>query len=230
MSRVLVVGDVHEPVAHPGYLQFCLDLYEAWNCDTVMMIGDVVDWHSVSFHARHPDCPGPSDEYELAYAAIQKWVKAFPDAIVTIGNHDERLIRLAQSTNIPSRFIRDYAEVWDTPGWKWVHEHILDDVYYFHGTGFSGKYPAANAVTRMAMSVVMGHVHSAGGVKWLVNPQKRMFGMDTGCGIDDRAAAFAYGHHLKTRSVLSAGVVLDGIPYHEIMPISRGDLYHRSNF
>jgi hypothetical protein len=230
MARVLVIGDIHEPVTHPAYLKFCTDIYEAWNCDTVHFIGDVVDWHGISFHARHPEAPGTMDEYEMALAGVQKWYKQFPKATVSIGNHDERIIRLGESVNIPARFIRDYADVWETPGWTWEHETIIDDVYYYHGVGSRGKFPAYNTIAKMCMSVVMGHVHSAGGVKWMVNPRARFFGMDTGCGIDDRAVAMAYGKHNKIRSVLSCGVVLDGMPYHEIMPATRGEKYHRSRF
>lgn len=230
MAKTLVIGDIHEPVSHPGYLSFCQDLYEAWSCDSVVFIGDIVDWHSISFHARHPDAPGPDDEYQLALEKVQKWYEAFPKARVCIGNHDERIIRLAASVGIPSKFIRDYAETWHTPGWDWRTEHVVDDVYYFHGTGNGGTYPAPNAVKKMLMSVVLGHNHTAAGIKWFANPNRRIFGMDTGCGIDDKAYAFAYGQHMKQRSVLGAGVVLDGVPYHEIMPIGDGEPYHRSNF
>jgi len=228
--KILVIGDIHEPVSRPGYLQFCQDLYEEWDCDRVVFIGDVVDWHSVSFHAHHPDCPGPTDEYTLAHNGVSKWATAFPEALVCIGNHDERLIRAAEDANIPSRFLRNYAEVWGTPGWNWQNDHTLDDVYFFHGTGTGGYHPAFNSMNKMLMSVAQGHVHSTAGVKWKANPNRRIFGMDTGCGIDDVAMAFAYGRHIKQRSILGAGVILDGIPYHEIMPVGPGERYNRSRF
>jgi predicted phosphodiesterase len=228
--RTLVIGDVHEPVAHPGYLQFCRDLREQWKCDDVVFIGDIVDWHGISFHAKHPDAPGPKDEYELALAKVHLWEKVFPKARVCIGNHDARVVRIAEENGIPSKLIRDYNETWHTPGWDWRNEHTSDDVYYFHGVGCGGAYPAANAMRKMLMSVCIGHVHSAGGIKWAANPSRRIFGLDTGCGIDDRAYAFAYGEHLKVRSILSAAVILDGVPYHEIMPCGPGERYHRSRF
>ncbi len=226
MSRVLCIGDIHEPVCRKNYLRFCQDLYKEWDCDTVVFLGDIADWHGISFHAHHPECPGPKDEYELAYAKIQKWYKAFPKAKVCIGNHDARIIRLAESVNIPSKFVRDFNEVWDTPGWNWDYFHIIDDVYYFHGTGNGGTYPAPNAAKKMLMSVVMGHCHTAAGIKWIASPQRRIFGLDVGCGIDDKAFAFAYGQHIIKRSIISAAVVLDGVPYHEIMPISKGERYY----
>jgi hypothetical protein len=89
-------------------------------------------------------------------------------------------------------------------------------------------YPAPNAAKKMLMSVCMGHIHSAGGIKWIASPQRRIFGMDVGCGINDKAYAFAYGKHIITRSILSCGVVLDGIPYHEIMPVGKGEKYYDS--
>ena len=82
----------------------------------------------------------------------------------------------------------------------------------------------------MLMSVVQGHIHTASGIKWTANPQRRIFGMDTGCGISDKQMAFAYGRHMKKRSILSAGVILDGIPYHEVMPIGPGEKYHHRRF
>lgn len=230
MSRVLVIGDIHEPVSHPGYLKFCKDLRDRHRCDEVMFIGDVVDWHAVSFHSHHPDAPGPADEFELALYGVTKWRKAFPKARVCIGNHDERLVRLAESVNIPARFMRDYTDIWKTPNWKWGNEHILDDVLYMHGTGCGGLHPAYNAMAKRLMSVVMGHIHSAAGIKWRANPTRRVFGMDTGCGVDDKAFAMAYGVHHQIRSILSAAVVIDGIPHHEVMAIGPGEKYHRSRF
>ena len=105
MARVLVIGDLHEPVSHPAYMRFCQDMKRKWKCDTVVFIGDVVDWHAISFHASHPECPGPADEYELAKARIAQWYKKFPEAMVCIGNHDERPGRLVESVNVPAKFI-----------------------------------------------------------------------------------------------------------------------------
>ena len=230
MSRVLSPGDLHEPVSHPGYLPFCEDLYDKCRCDTVVFVGDVVDHQAISFHANNPMCPGPNDEYELTLEKIKKWHDSFPNAKVCIGNHDERVLRLAESVNIPAKYLRDYADVWNTPNWDWAFDHVIDDVYYWHGTGRSGLHPAYNVMKDMLMSVVMGHCHSAAGVKWVANPLRRIFGMDTGCGIDIDAWQFAYGKQERKRPILGAGVVLDGIPYHIVMPCGRGERYHKSRF
>lgn len=230
MSRVLVIGDPHEPVCHPGYRAFCRDLGRRFKTNKTVIIGDICDHHAISFHAANPQCPGPDDEYLLTKQKMKLWHKSFPNAIITIGNHDARVVRLAESVNIPAKYLRDYNEVWKTPTWKWVDDIVIDGVFYFHGTGRGGMYPAFNAMKDNLMSTVMGHCHAQAGIKWRANPTQRTFGMDVGCGIDVSAYQFAYGKHMRSRPILSAGVVLNGTPQHFIMPCGVGEKYHKLRF
>ncbi len=230
MSRVLDIGDLHLYAEHPAYMQFCLDLYYQWNCNRVVFIGDVTDHHAVSFHAANPQCPGPEDEYKLTLNAIQKWYKVFPKAEICLGNHDLRILRLAESVKIPRRYIKDLSEIWKTPGWNWDYEFLIDDVVHFHGEGTSGVHPAWNAITKKMKSVVMGHCHSRAGVKWMTTRHERFFGMDTGCGICSDAWQFVYGKNNLVRPFIAAGVVIDGHPYSEAMPCGIKEKYHRSKF
>jgi len=219
--RVLVIGDLHEPSCRKGYLEFCQSVYKKYRCNRVVFIGDVVDWHSISFFSAHPDMPGPADEYTHALQRIQRWYRAFPVADVIIGNHDARIIRLAETAHIPSKFLRNYADIWKTPKWKWTDHTTIDDVYYMHGISYGGLHPAFNAARHLGMSCVMGHIHSVAGVKWCVSPVKRWFGLDVGCGIDDDSMAFAYSKHMKRRSVISCGVVVEGQAHVELMPLEK---------
>jgi hypothetical protein len=230
MARVGIIGDVHEPVAHPGYLAFCRDLFNRFKCDQIVFIGDVADMQAISFHANNPQCAGALDEFHLTKKAMKKWSRVFPKAKICLGNHDLRVIRLAESVNIPPQYLRNFKEVWQTPGWTYENDFVIDKVYYWHGTKRSGLNPAFNVMKDMLMSAVIGHCHSAAGIKWLANPLQRTFGMDTGCGIDIDAFNFAYGYAEKKRPMLSAGVVIDGIPEHFIMPCGRKEKYHKSRF
>lgn len=227
MSRVLITSDKHCPAVHPRYLHFCKDLRDKHKCDTIIDIGDIIDMESISFHTKHPDLPGPKDEHKLALKEIQKWYKAFPKATITIGNHDERVFRKAAATSIPASYLRDYNEIWKTPNWNWVYDIIVDGVYYHHGSGSGGLYPAFNKARNMGMSVVSGHIHAASGVWWTTSPKHRFFGMNVGSGIDVDQLTFDYGRHLVRRPVLSAAVVIDAIPTHVIMPCGPGEKYHK---
>jgi len=237
--RVMVIGDLHEPVTHPGYLAFCQDLRRKYKCDTVVFIGDVVDWHAISFHAKEPECPGAGDEYEQTREKIHLWHKAFPNAMVCIGNHDCRPQRLAKTVGIPERALLNYNTLWGYEKkdksikpltWTWGFHFKFDNVYYCHGSKSGGIHPAWTKSGKMLKSVVMGHCHSRAGVKWRVNWDERVFAMDVGCGIDMDAFQFVYGREMDDKPILSAAVVLDGEPIHVMMPMGRGEPYHKSNF
>ncbi len=226
--RVLVIGDVHAPADHPMYMKFCKDLHKKYKCNKVVFVGDLVDWHAISFHSKHPELPGSADEYELARKCIGKWYKAFPKAKVCIGNHDRRPVRLAENSDIPEFLLRKYDEIWGTPGWEWDYEFVIDSVSYWHGECCSGINPAYTRARGSSISVVIGHVHSAAGVKWIADKTARRFGMDVGCGIDIDKMQFAYGKHFQARPILSAGVVINGVPHHEVMPCDVDEKYHKS--
>jgi predicted phosphodiesterase len=228
MSRVLVSGDSHIPYEYPTYLRFLKDLRDKHQCDTFIHIGDVMDIHSISAHEKNPSAAGANDEYEKARKHLAPWVKAFPEAKVCIGNHEARVGRQAASVNIPEVYLRRFPELWDTPGWDWQKQHVVDGVLYIHGTGFGGLHPAFNAMSKLLMSVVMGHIHTAAGISWKANPTRRIFGMSVGTGIDDKEIAFTYAENNPLRSIVSAAVVLDGVPQHIIMPMGPGEKYHRS--
>lgn len=227
MSRVLVIGDIHEPVSHPSYLRFTRWVQEKWKTNRVVLIGDVVDHHGISFHAKNPNCPGPRDEMAQALRGIRKWYDVYPKAEVMIGNHDERVHRLASSVGIPAEYIKPYAEVWNTPGWDWKFDTEIDGVHFRHGTNCSGLRPAMLRAQQSCISTVLGHVHSVGGVQWGAGPHHRLFGLDVGCGIDRRAMAMAYGRDFARKPVLGCGVVIDGVGYFEPMKCSPGERFAR---
>jgi len=229
MARLGIIADLHEPFTHPLYREFVQDVFAEWAVDKVHFIGDVVDNHATSFWTSHPDGMSAGDEVEATIRAIQPWHKLFPVATVNIGNHDERHARIAQKAGLSLRFLKDYAKVWETPGWDWKFTHSIDGVDLLHGTGNSGKDAAINLAVNRRNSTVIGHTHTWGGVKWHTSHRDRIFGLNVGCGIDVKAYAFEYGRDFKVRPTLGCAVVLDGVgAYFEPMPCGPGEAYHRS--
>jgi len=225
-----VIGDTHEPVCRLGYRDFCTDTFMKFGVDLVIHIGDLIDWHGISFHAKQPMCPGVVDEYEMAFARVQKWRERFPVLQWCIGNHDERPTRLARSVGIAEFALQPYNHLWGVPEWEMGFKFIHDGVIFRHGTGLGGVHPAWNLMNKSKMSVVMGHCHSRAGMKWSMNPHKRFFCMDVGCGINEREYAFAYGKDLPERPVLACGIIDDGQPYSIAMKCGPGEKYHDSRF
>ena len=200
--RVLVIGDIHEPFSHDEYLKFCKEQYDKFNCDTVVFIGDIIDNHFSSFHPTDPDGYGAGEELERAINKIQEWYKAFPNAYVTIGNHDRLSFRKAFAGGISKHWVRDYDEVLNTPNWKFVDKIVIDNVLYIHGEGGTARSKAKEVNN----SVVQGHLHSQAYVEFINNGK---FAMQVGTGIDESKYAFAYNKAGK-ESIISCGVILEG--------------------
>ncbi len=225
-NRVLVIGDLHLPYVKAAYFDFCRDLKRRHRCNRVVFIGDVVDLHAISFHEKHPEADGAMVEIAKARKAVHKWHKAFPNATVVIGNHDRRCVRRAASVSVPEIALKTFNEIWDTPNWEWATETVIDGVRYIHGDGAGGGlFAAYNVMRKTAMSHVLGHNHTCSGVKYLCNPERRLFGMDVGCGCDWKAIQFLYQERNPVKPVISAGVVLDGTPQLYVMPMGKGEKY-----
>lgn len=208
-TNVLVVGDQHEPFSVDGYAEFCHSVGKRFNCDTVVMIGDFVDQHAISFWDSDPDGMSAGLEAKEARKALQKWYTLFPDAYVCVGNHDDRIYRQAFKTGLPREYIRSMEEIWDMPdGWRVAMSFVSNDVIYEHGvTG--GTHAAYNRAVKMGSSIVQGHTHITPGTQWLSNHKKSWFGLNVGCGIDSSSYSMAYGRQFSGEITLGCGVVLD---------------------
>lgn len=204
-NRVLVIGDVHEPFTLDGYLEFCVNTYYEYNCNTVVFIGDIIDNHYASYHETDSDALGGKDELELAIKKIERWHDAFPEAIVLFGNHDLIISRKAQSGSIPTPWLKSFEEVLHTPNWNFVNDVTIDDVLYTHGIGSKAHIK----VTKDMQSCVQGHHHTDCYVQWKVGRKAKVFGMQVGCGIDVKSYAMAYGRHFS-KPAIGCGVIIDG--------------------
>ncbi len=204
-DNVLIIGDIHEPFCLDGYLEFCREQQEKFNCGTVVFIGDIIDHHFSSFHPTDPDGFGGGEELERAINKLQSWYYTFPEAVVTIGNHDRIVARKLYSSGISMRWVRPIQEVLNVPNWKFVEEFEYNGVLYIHGEMGTAKKKAADE----GISCVQGHNHTEAYVDFAVGRNTHRFAMQVGTGIDFEAYAFAYAQRGK-KPITSCGVVLEG--------------------
>jgi metallophosphoesterase superfamily enzyme len=215
INRVLIIGDLHEPFCLDGYLEFCKDVYTKHNCNKVVFIGDIIDNHYSSYHETDADGMGGGQELDLAITKIAKWYEAFPEAHVTIGNHDRLIMRKAQTGGIPTKWIKKYKEVLETPLWQFTERVVIDGVQYVHGEAGTAK---AKCRADM-MSTVQGHLHTQAYAEWFVGANFKIFGMQVGCGIDHHSYAMAYAKSGK-KPAIGCGVVIDGkVAVNELMEL-----------
>lgn len=206
-DNVLIVGDLHIPFDLPGYLEFCREVQEFFNCGKVIQIGDCVDYHASSYHETIPEGWSAKDELDYAKVRIKEWERVFPEVTVTLGTHDVRPHRKMRSGMVAKDWLRSFEEVYDTPNWRYVDEYIYGGVKYTHGTT-----DAWNNMLNSGMPVVQGHLHTRASVQWHMLGGKPIFAMQVGTGVNDKAYAFEYAKSLPAKSHISCGVIFGGNP------------------
>ena len=216
ISNVLVIGDLHEPFCLDSYLDWCLEQYHTYNCTEVVFIGDIIDNHYSSYHETSADGMGGLDELELAIKRISRWYKAFPVATVIIGNHDRIIMRKAQTSAIPSKWIKSYKEVLEVPNWNFVERYEKDGVQFIHGEGGTARTKCRADM----MNTVQGHLHTQAYTEHYVGKNFRVFGTQVGCGINHKSYAMAYAKYGKRPAVGCAVILNNGqTPLNLLMPL-----------
>jgi len=214
-----VVGDSHCPAMHAGYDTFCRDVFKDAGVNTIVHIGDLVDWHSISYHEQVVSLKNPDQERTEAQEQVDALMNSFPwikrgRKHILIGNHDALPYRKAQTEGLASDTIKPFKEYWRLKDWN-VHERfaelVIDGVVYTHGEGRGGVYAHGAKALARGRSCVMGHLHSNAGTIWHANPESRLFGLAVGCGVDNTRMQFLYGRAFPRKPILGCGVVIDGV-------------------
>ena len=222
--NTLIIPDTHLPFTHRDFLDFCVDTGRAYGCKRVCHVGDVGDFHSISFHDSDPDGMSGGAELSALKKALRPWVKAFPVVFAALGNHDALAMRKAYANGIPSAYMRGFNEVLGLPAkWRFDFEWVFRDRHTWrltHGTGSSGHDAAFKVAVSHRISTAQGHIHTAAGVKFHASSKDILWGMQVGCGIDRRAYAFNYGRDFPSKPILSCGVVLEGGTLPLVVPMA----------
>ena len=217
VRNVLVIGDLHEPFCLDGYLEWCLEQYEYYGCNEVVFIGDIIDNHYSSFHEIDIEAEYTGkQELEVAIKKIARWYKAFPEASVILGNHDRMIMRKAQTSLIPSKWIKSYKEVLEVPNWNFVDRLVIDGVQYIHGEAGTSRSKCRADM----MNTVQGHLHTQCYIEHYVGQNFRVFGMQVGCGINHDSYAMAYAKRGKKPAIGCAVILNNGtLPINLLMPL-----------
>ena len=135
---------------------------------------------------------------------IADWYHTFPKATVIIGNHDRLVYRKAYSGGVSKKWIREYKDVLGTNGWDFVENIELFGVNFNHGEGGTAR----NRIKSELQSQVQGHLHTQLYTDYLVGANFIVWGMQVGCGVNNKSYAMAYGKNYK-KPAIGCGVVLN---------------------
>ena len=205
-NNILVVGDLHEPFCLDSYLQFNVNLYNKYNCNEVIFIGDIIDGHAWNYHESNPDGLSVGDEVSFSIKRLQRWYKAFPKATILFGNHDLLVARKIKTAGLSEKFMKPLKDILAAPKtWDFKHDYVKNNVIYLHGS-------TGDAIKRARdsrLSTVQGHLHSKSFIEYSVSIKDKIFGMNVGCGIDKDLYAFEYGKPMAKKPIIGSGLVLD---------------------
>lgn len=217
-NSILVISDMHHPYSHPDTLAFLTACKKKYAPDTVICIGDEVDFHDSSFHDSDPDLDSAGIELDKAIKCLTPLYKLFPKVTVVESNHGSMILRKALVGKIPRKAIKSYNDILDAPkGWRWVFDIIihtsLGPIYFCHGKSAA----AGRLASQYGMSCIQGHYHEKAQITYISTPERLMFDAHTGCLADDKSLALGYNKVNPKRPIVSLIVVLNGLP--QIVPM-----------
>ena len=224
-TTVLALSCTHAPAMLETFPRFIRQMIQKHKPTHIVHLGDVMDFHALSYHERVEGTDTPEIELNRARRQVQQLARAFGDipTVWMIGNHDAIPLRKARDLDMPLTLMSSYRDI---AGVDWhviprYEDLIISGVVYRHGDKAKGGQFAAFANAKDEhRSVVQGHFHAQSGVQFMANGSRRIFGMQVGSGMDHKALAATYGKKFSAKPIIGAGIIKNGVePIIEVMPL-----------
>ena len=185
-KRILVISDTHCPYQHPDTVKFLTAIKKEYDPDTVIHIGDELDYHAMSFHPSDASLYSAGDELKAGREVLWEMEKLYPKVTVIASNHGSMAYRKAKVAGIPKEILRPYKELLGLKDWNWVDDLELtlpngQPCYFIHGLSANTRTLLNNKM----MSSVQGHYHEKFEIIYQGNGERLNFGMTVGCFFDD---------------------------------------------
>jgi len=212
-KSILCISDMHVPYHHQDAFKFLSALKDKYKPDLVVSLGDLVDWHSISFHPKDPELAAAGGELKLIRKHVAVLEKVFPSMIIIGSNHGDLPLRKFKDAGLPKELLRNYNDIYGvSKEWKFVDDLTLVDgqdiVYFTHGISKNGLKLA----TQRGINVVQGHHHTEFRVDYASNPRNLIWSLQTGCLIDKESLAFGYDKLNLQRPIIGTGGIFKGFP------------------
>lgn len=213
-KSILIISDTHFPYHHPDTFDFLLAIKTKYKPNTVVHIGDELDYHALSFHPSDPNLMSAGCELDKGLESIQKLQSIFPKLELLESNHGSMVYRKALHHGIPKQVLKSYRQILNVGnGWTWHMDLTLktsvgSDVFFHHSLGSN----ALRFSQQLGMNCVFGHHHNKFSIQHWTAGKERKWGMFVGCLIDLDSMAFAYGKNNLAKPIIGCGLIIDGEP------------------
>lgn len=203
---------------HKDATRFLSAVKKKYRPTEVVFMGDEVDGHAISYHEKDPDLFSAGDELNAAIKQLKPLYAMFPKAIILESNHGSLVYRKGLTAGLPSAVLKSYNDILQAPkGWKWKYDHItptaLGDVYWHHGKVSQHEKLSKN----MGMSALQGHFHNSYYISYWSSPRALYWDANTGCLVDNKSRAMAYGKNNLQKPILGCLIIQNGIP--QLIPL-----------
>jgi hypothetical protein len=216
-SRILIIPDQHAPYHHVDALDFLAAVAAKIRPTRVVNLGDETDGHALSMHDSDPNLDSAGVELMKARKFIGALERMFPVMDVCHSNHGSLVYRRAFKSGIPTEYIKSYREILfpngEGKGWDWKDKHRItlpngEDVIFQHQSAGDTLNNAAHE----RASIVEGHEHGKFEIQYRSSTTALYWSLISGCLIDPKALAFAYGKLFPKKPLLGCSVIIDSIP------------------
>ena len=217
-KRILVISDMHIPYHHKDSIKFLKEIKKEFKPDTIINIGDSLDFHAISMHEHNPDLFSAGYELKEARKYVKELEDIFPVVTEVDSNHSSLVYRKGIKHGIPRGFLRDYNDFLNVKKWNWVNDLTLtlpnkQRCFFTHGISAD----VARVSQIQSMNTVQGHFHSKFKIEYWANSDALMWGMQVGCMIEQTNMAFHYAKNFKTKFIMGCGMIIDSTP--KLMPM-----------
>lgn len=222
-SSILIISDLHAPYNHIDTVAFLAAIKRKYRPTRVILSGDEIDNHAISFHDPDPDLDSAGVELQKAVKALKPLYKLFPVAEILESNHGSLVFRKAIATGLSRQFFKSPGEIIKAPKtWTWHFDVNLrlpngTNCYFHHSKGSNVKRNSQ----AMGSSFVQGHHHESFEIQYWGNPNALLFGMTVGCLVDPKTLAMAYNKNNLKRPVIGCAVIVDSVPHLIPMVLNR---------
>ena len=119
-KRVLVISDLHIPYHHPNSFDFLKEIKKEYKPDFVVNIGDMLDFHAISFHTHDPDLYSAGHELKIARQYVKELESIYPEVVEVDSNHSSLVYRRGIKFGMR---VADVLKVSQTMGMSAVQGH-----------------------------------------------------------------------------------------------------------
>lgn len=169
LEKILIIPDTHVPYQDKKAFELMLKVGKDFKPDHVVILGDFVDFYSVSNYSKDPNRVSLLEEEVEATKEALGRVKALKakNNVFIAGNHEDRLERYLKD-KAPELFnyvtIPKVLELKEN-GFKYVpykHSYKLGKLYFTHDVGNAGRFAHYKALDTFQHNIITGHTHRLG--------------------------------------------------------------------